>query len=109
MADQIYFEAEITRLNCEYTKDIEYQWEIARDHQSVDQSGPSEWSVNGDHSEFQRRVLKLKPRSLKTGNYTISLTVSNYDANHACTYSIVALEMKDKKKINEIKNRIIVY
>lgn len=76
MADPIYFEAEITRLNCEYTKDIEYQWEIARDQQSVDQSGSSEWSVNGDSSEFQRRVLKLEPRSLKTGNYTIKLRVS---------------------------------
>ena len=96
MADQIYFEAEITRLNCEYTKDIEYQWEIERDHQSVDQSGSSERSVNGDPSEFQRRVLKLEPRSLKTGNYTIKLTVRSYNANHACTYSIVALEMKVK-------------
>ncbi|XP_048754124.2 polycystic kidney disease protein 1-like 1 isoform X3 [Ostrea edulis] len=69
-SDVIYFEAEVARLQCEYTTEIEFQWGM------VDQKTNAPVFVqNLDPSLFQRRVLKLPPRSLDVGEYTVSLMV----------------------------------
>ncbi|XP_061185531.1 polycystin-1-like protein 1 [Saccostrea echinata] len=69
-SDRIFFEAEITRLHCEYTSEIEYQWSFVKTL-----SNTPVLFENMDPSQFQHRVLNLPPRSLEPGEYTLSLMV----------------------------------